>query len=138
MESYNCYEMLRPDSSKITVIEGPPPVFEAVNEGWALALMESLNIKTPALTRLNVFNGPELVERCYQRWDNKLPIDLHYLDETSVEHLVPIVAARNVETSAGHVLLLWLAFDYDKVEYESDTSNGGPDGSDDNPDEYLW
>lgn len=135
--------MLRPDDSKITVIEGPPPVFEGVNDGWALALMESMKLKAAALTRLNVSNGPELVERCYRRWNHELPIELHYLDLKSVEHLVPIFAARNVETSTGHVLLLWLAFDYDKVVYESDKGNDGDgdgddDGSGGDPTDYLW
>ena len=26
---------------KITIIEGPPPIFEHVNDGWALGLNES-------------------------------------------------------------------------------------------------
>ena len=53
---------------KITIIEGPPPVFEAVNDGWALGLNESSRLSVPALTRLRTFNGPALVERCYQEF----------------------------------------------------------------------
>jgi hypothetical protein len=46
---------------KITIIEGPPPVFEAVNDGWALGLNEGSRLSVPALTRLRTYNGPALL-----------------------------------------------------------------------------
>ena len=114
---------------KITIIEGPPPVFEAVNDGWALGLNESSTRSVPALTRLRTFNGPALVERCYRAWKAKNPINLHYRNEMGLEQSAPILAARNVDTPEGHVLLLWVYLDSDKVEYELDT---GEDDSDEN------
>jgi len=114
---------------KITIIEGPPPVFEAVNDNWALGLNESSRLSVPALTRLRTFNGPALVERCYRAWNTKTPIHLHYRNEMGVEQSAPILAARNVETGDGHVLLLWVYLDHDKVEYELDK------GEDDEADE---
>jgi hypothetical protein len=105
---------------KITIIEGPPPVFEAVNDGWALSLNEGSRLSVPALTRLRTFNGPALVERCYRAWNSKSPIHLHYRNDMGVEQAAPILAARNVETPDGHVLLLWVYLDHDKVEYEFD------------------
>ncbi len=118
---------------KITIIEGPPPVFEHVNDGWALGLNESPNLSVPALTRLRTFNGPALVERCYNAWHNKASIHLHYRNETGLEETAPILAARNVETAEGHVLLLWVYLDGDGVEYEVDA--GDDDQADDYPDE---
>jgi hypothetical protein len=53
---------------KITIIEGPPPNFEDVHEGWPLGLNESPSLHKLALTRLRTFNGPSLVERCYRTW----------------------------------------------------------------------
>jgi hypothetical protein len=44
-----------------------------------------------------------------------------------MEQAAPILAARNVETPEGHVLLLWVYLDHDKVEYELDK---GDDESD--------
>jgi len=114
-------------NEKITIIEGPPPVFEAVNDGWALGLNESSHLSVPALTRLRTFNGPALVERCYRAWHTKSPIYLHYRNDVGVEQSAPILAARNVETPDGHVLLLWVYLDHDKVEYEFDK---GEDESD--------
>ena len=37
---------------KITIIEGPPPIFEDVHEGWPLGLNESPSLHKLALTRL--------------------------------------------------------------------------------------
>src|SRR5512133_1048477 len=84
---------------KITIIEGPPPVFEAVNDGWALGLNEGSRLSVPALTRLRTYNGPALVERCYRAWNSQSPIHLHYRNEMGVEQSAPILAARNVETA---------------------------------------
>lgn len=113
---------------RITIIEGPPPVFEAVNDGWALSLNESANLSVPALTRLRTFNGPALVERCYRAWKSNQPMNLHYRNDMGMEQSAPILAARNVDTAEGHVLLLWVYLDSEKVEYEFD---GEDDDSDD-------
>ncbi len=86
---------------KITIIEGPPPVFEAVNDGWALGLNEGSRLSVPALTRLRTFNGPALVERCYRAWNTQSPIHLHYRNDMGMEQAAPILAARNVETPMG-------------------------------------
>jgi len=114
---------------RITIIEGPSPVFEAVNDGWALGLSESSKLSIPALTRLRTFNGPALVERCYRAWNSRKTINLHYRNDTGMEQVAPIFAARNVNTPDGHVLLLWVYLDHEKVEYEFDA---GDDESDEN------
>jgi hypothetical protein len=101
---------------KITIIEGPPPIFEAVNDGWAMGLNEGPLL----LTRLRTFNGPSLVERCYRAWHSKSNIHLHYRNDIGLEQTAPILAARNVETADGHVLLLWVYLDSEKVELEFD------------------
>jgi hypothetical protein len=103
---------------KITIIEGPPPIFEAVNDGWAMGLYEGPRYAIPLLTRLRTFNGPALVERCYRAWHNQSDIHLHYRNDVGMEQTAPIIAARNVDTPDGHMLLLWLQFNSDKVEVE--------------------
>ncbi len=104
--------------NRITIIEGPPPVFEAIEDGWALGLNESPSIFVPALTRLRTFNGPQLVERCYRAWHTGTGIHLHYRDEIGLEQKAPILAARSVKTEEGDVLLLWVYFDAEKAELE--------------------
>ncbi|MCL4823093.1 MAG: hypothetical protein KJZ57_02635, partial [Anaerolineales bacterium] len=70
--------------------------------------------------RLRTFNGPALVERCYRAWRAGANIHLHYRNELGLEQTAPISAARNVETSDGHMLLLWVYLDSEKVELEFD------------------
>ena len=50
-----------------------------------------------------------------------------------LEQTAPILAARNVETPEGHVLLLWVYLDGESVEYEMDA--GDDDQIEDNSDE---
>ncbi len=51
-----------------------------------------------------------------------------------LEQTAPILAARNVETSDGNVLLLWVYLDKEHVEYEFD-DDGDDDTADDEPDQ---
>ena len=67
------------------------------------------------------------VERCYRAWKDKSTIHLHYRNDMGVEQSAPILAARNVETVDGHVLLLWVYLDHDKVEYEVDKGDDEAD-----------
>lgn len=95
-------------SDKITIIEGPPPVFEDTNDGWAIGLNESPMLYDTLFTQVRTFNGPALVERCHHAWKKNSTIFLHYKNDMGVEEQAPIVAARSVETDDGQVLLLWL------------------------------
>jgi hypothetical protein len=113
----------------ITIIEGPPPVFEPVQDGWALSLAEGPFLPLTLLTRLRTFNGPALVERCYRRWHLNEPIHLLYRNDMGLEEKAPIVAARSIETNDGNILLLWIQLDPQKVQLEVDT--GEDEDSDD-------
>lgn len=103
---------------RITIIEGPPPVFEPIQDGWALGLGESPELHVTAVTRLRTFNGPALVERCYRAWRSGQPINLHYRDEMGLEQKAPILAARSVDTPDGQMLLLWIYLSRDLFEFE--------------------
>ena len=100
---------------KITIIEGPPPVFERVNDGWALGLNESPAFYDMAITRLRTFNGPALVERFHRAWSRNEPIYLHYRNEMGLEDKVPILAARASEVTDGQVLFLWIRHSLDST-----------------------
>jgi len=122
---------------KITIIEGPPPTFEAVVEGWVLSLNEGTKMGNIAVTRLRTFNGPALVERCHRAWHNHQTIQLEYRTPEGLEHQTPIVAARYLELEEGHLLELWLRLTDDDVElslgYDDDL--GDEEGDDlDSPD----
>jgi hypothetical protein len=127
---------------KITIIEGPTPVFEDTNDGWAIGLNESPMLYDTLFTQVRTFNGPALVERCHYAWKRKSTIYLHYRNEMGLEEKAPIVAARSVDTNDGQVLLLWLrqlpTFEdlqeymesSDDESYEDDYDDGDDEGDD--------
>jgi len=115
---------------KITIIEGPSPTFEAVGDGWALALNESPLLYNIALTRLRTFNGPALIERCHKAWRSQNTMNLVFKDMDGLESYAPIVAARALDTHDGQMLLLWVRLDYDEDEVEVDDSELDDSGDD--------
>jgi len=115
---------------KITIIEGPPPEFEPVGDGWALGLNESPMLANIVMTRLRTFNGPALVERCHRAWRNQQSIPLEYRSSDGLIQNAPIVAVRFVETEEGDLLLLWLRM----IEDEATLEIGYEDDSDEEDD----
>ncbi len=101
---------------KITIIEGPSPTFELIPDIWVHGLVEGSLQAEVVATRLRTFNGEELVERCQRAWEKALTIYLEYRTQEGLTAEVPIVAARNLETDEGDVLLLWVRFPDDSVE----------------------
>jgi len=108
---------------KITIIEGPPPAFETVEDGWALGLNEGPALYDLALTRVRTFNGNALVERCNKAWRGQNAIFLHYRNPLGLEERAPIMAARSVETNDGNVLLLWCRRKPEDIDEELDFGN---------------
>jgi hypothetical protein len=99
------------EAEKITVIEGPTPVFEDTPETWLPALVEGPTLPNLGLTRLRTFNGPSMVERCWRAWDDGRPVFLEYRDEDGLTQAVEVVAARYTEVAEGHTLLLYVRLD---------------------------
>ena len=116
---------------KITIIEGPPPTFENVNQGWVYGLQESPSLGDIALTRFRTFNGGELVERCYRTWRDQHTIHLEFRDPDGLERLVPIVAARVLDIDDGQMIYLWVRLVDDEVELEFGYDDDLGDDSDD-------
>jgi len=116
---------------KITIIEGPPPTFETVNDGWVTGLLESTSLADVAITRLRTYNGPALVERCHRAWRNQNNIFLEYRSSDGLEQRAPIIAARTLEVDEGQVLLLWIRLTNDEVELELGYDDDQADDLDD-------
>jgi len=105
---------------KITIIEGPPPVFEAAGDGWVSGVSEGSHVSYVAVTRLRTYNGPALIERCYRAWHKQEPIHLEFRANDGLERSAPIIAARHVEVDEGQMLLLWVRLEEDDVTVEID------------------
>jgi|WetSurMetagenome_2_1015567.scaffolds.fasta_scaffold144136_2 hypothetical protein len=106
---------------KITIIEGPPPIFEDPGAAWPASLGDSLRPYRSALTRMRTFNGPALVERCYHAWKKREPIVLEFRAPDGRITQAPIQAARYVPTADGQLLMLWVRLDPEAVETERDS-----------------
>ncbi len=117
------------EEDKITIIEGPTPVFEPIADGWALGLNESPILYDLALTRLRTYNGSALVERCVRAWKNNSTINLHYRDTMGLEERTPIYAARTVEMDEGQVILLWVRHQFQESELDSGAEDLPPDSN---------
>ena len=120
---------------KITIIEGPTPTFETVQDGWALGLNESHLLFEVGLTRLRTFNGQGLLERCHRAWRHKNTINLEYRDESGFEAQSPILAARTLEVDDGPLLLLWVRQEIDGDALEAEAGEAGDDFEDDDFDD---
>jgi len=120
-----------PMDEKITIIEGPPPTFEATHEGWVLGLNDSSSFASFVLTRLRTYNGSALIERCYRAWNNKNGIQLEYRDADGLQKQAPIVAARTLDADEGQMLLLWVRMDVDEAKLETDLDDDPGDETDD-------
>jgi hypothetical protein len=122
---------------KITIIEGPPPNFEDVHEGWPLGLNESPSLHKLALTRLRTFNGPALVERCYRAWRKREAIQLEFRAADGLIHKTPIVASRTLDVDDGQLIFLWVRFTEQEalIELGADDDQLGLEDDDQEPPE---
>ena len=121
---------------KITIIEGPTPTFEQIPELWVHGLSEGAIQSEMVMTRLRTFNGPALVERCNRAWSNQRDIQLEYRTHDGLHAEASIVAARNLVTDEGDMLLLWLRMPDDSIELEIGYDDDyGYDDDDLDPDE---
>lgn len=122
---------------KITIIEGPPPTFDLVSDGWAMGLNESPSLAGIAVTRLRTYNGPALVERCYRAWHEGQTMFLEFRSPDGLEQQAPIVAARTLSVDEGQLLLLWVRLNASDVEFEveenGDDAEDGFSDEDDDP-----
>ncbi len=116
-------------NNKITIIEGPTPEFEPVNqvEGfniphpWALGILDGPIYYNTASTALRTLNSDLLIERCETAWAAQVPMYLIYRDQLGLEQQTQIIAARALKSEAGDLILLWVRNGIDE-----DKSNVSP------------
>jgi len=105
-------------SDKITIIEGPTPDFQEVNDLWIQGIADSPFQFDTFFAELRAFDGPALVDRCREAWRNQELMTLEYRDESGLVDEIPIIAAHCEETEEGDVLQLWLRQPREDVEIE--------------------
>ncbi|MBN1231527.1 MAG: hypothetical protein JXA19_06670 [Anaerolineales bacterium] len=122
-------------SEKITIIEGPTPLFELIPGGWVTGIIESSQPSSVAVTRLRTFNGDELISRCHRAWDKNNEINLEYRNVDGINTEIPIVAARCTESDDGQILFLWVRLPEDEFDLEFDENMLDDALNEDDPDD---
>jgi len=103
-------------NNKITIIEGPTPIFERLSgdpartddHNWAVGILEGPFLYDTFLTTLRTFDSGKLLDRCKNAWEAKQTMFLEYKDEIGLRKEDPIIAARGVTVEEGNMLLLWV------------------------------
>ncbi|MEZ4517004.1 MAG: hypothetical protein R3C44_09270 [Chloroflexota bacterium] len=103
----------------ITIIEGPTPEFMPNPQVWVQSVHEGPDEGDIALCQLRTGNGPDIVERCEQAWQEGRPVRLDYPDDLRMRQQVDVVALRLTEVDEGQMLYIWVNLPYD-VDGEDD------------------
>lgn len=114
-------------NNKITIIEGPTPVFERLSGdpehkdelNWAVGILEGPFLYDTFLTTLRTFDSNKLLDRCRATWEARQTMFLEYKDEIGLRKEDPIIAARAVTVEEGDTLQLWVRRELDS-EHASD------------------
>ncbi|PID87280.1 MAG: hypothetical protein CSB13_00220 [Chloroflexi bacterium] len=106
----------------ISIIEGLTPEFQPTPQRWLQSIHEGPEDKAIAMCRLRTMSGEDIMERCYQAWDEGRPVKLDYPDELRLRQQADVVAMRLTEVEEGEILLLWVSLDYE-IEFEEIDGN---------------
>lgn len=98
----------RLEPEKITIIEGPPPAFELALEPWVIGMTEGPSLAYTVRCLLRTNNGPDLVKRCRDAWNENRDVFLDYRTMDGLRKQAPILAVRDDEVEEGQVLLVWV------------------------------
>ena len=120
----------------ISIIEGPTPEFQATPQRWLQSIYEGPEDQAVALCQLRTGNGPDILERCENAWEENRSVKLDFPDELRMRQQVDVVAMRLDEVDEGQMLLLWVALPYELVGVE-DFEDGDFDDFDDDEDDGL-
>lgn len=112
-------------NNKITVIEGPTPTFERIEDTqvrgstntWTAGILEGPYLFEMAMTSLRTFDSEALIERCTNAWQQNQTMFLEYRDEIGFTRQVTILAARALNLEEGDALQLWV-----RQELQADTN----------------
>jgi hypothetical protein len=99
----------------ITIVEGPPPEFQAVNNWWAIGVAEGPEGREVARAEMRTFDGAKLVKRCTDAWDEGRSARLNFPVGDGSRAELDIVAARWERVPEGDKLYLWVRLD-DSIE----------------------
>jgi len=111
--------MMNLQPAYITIVEGPPPEFQAAPDDWSIGIVEGPDWQDVALVEMRTFDGPKLVRRCADAWTDGRAARLDFPLGDGNRAELDIVATRWEAVSEGHKLYLWVRLD-DNIELDRD------------------
>jgi hypothetical protein len=99
--------------SYITIVEGPPPEFQPAADDWSATVIEGPDWKEIAVAEMRTFDGPKLIKRCTDAWDQARPARLDFPLGDGNRAEVDIIGVRWEEVDEGHKLYLWVRLEED-------------------------
>ena len=99
------------EPEKITIVEGPTPEFVPNTESWLLAMSEGPEIPFTNRCVLRTLNGPDLLDRCRNAWEEGRAAYLEFTNLSGLTEQALILAARVNQVEEGQVLNLWIRLD---------------------------
>ena len=125
--------MMVTEPELISIIEGPTPEFQPTPQRWLQSIHEGPEDRAIAMCQLRTMSGEDIMERCYQAWDEGRPVKLDYPDEMRMRQQADVVAMQLTEVDEGKMLLLYVSLDYevgfeavddDDDDFEDDDDDG--------------
>ena len=123
--------MMVTEPELISIIEGPTPEFQPTPQRWLQSIHEGPQDRAIAMCRLRTMSGEDIMERCYQAWDEGRPVKLDYPDEMRMRQQADVVAMQLTEVDEGKMLLLYVSLDYEVGFEEVDDDDDFEDEDDD-------
>lgn len=130
--------------NKITIIEGPTPDFDLIEDpreegsasAWTVGVLEGPLLYRVATTSVRSFDSQALLERCMRAWKQNQTMFLEYRDEIGLRKEAQIIAAQALSMEEGDVLQLWVRRDLEESQQSEDDADfdiGDEDDSDELP-----
>ncbi len=117
------------DPELISIIEGPPPQFMFADDDSMLTFQDTLGPFEIARCDTRTFNGPKLIARCRNAWNDKRPVMLEYRDLDGFKQRVEICGIHFDQLDEGTLLQIWVRLPVEMQlvaieEDEEDNSDG--------------
>jgi hypothetical protein len=91
----------------ITIVEGPPPVFQPAQGAWPNYLAGGTMAYEITTCQTRVLKGTALTERCRRAWEAGRPVLLDFPDDIGLRRQLGVVAIRCEELAEGTMLHIW-------------------------------
>lgn len=113
----------------ISIIEGPPPQFMFADDESLLNFQDTQGPCELARCDTRTFNGPKMIARCRNAWEDRRAVMLEYRDMDGLKQRVEICGIHFDKLDEGTLLQIWvrLPIEMQLVQIEEDEDESTDD-----------